>query len=105
MGQSLECMHVLYIISEFQFQHFPIPPNPSPIISLMAVIKALLRLRCTKKSGPRSQASPIFTFCSSLPFPCIIVNANGRRKRGRPGNEARPGASFCLTPLCQLQCQ
>ena len=44
MGQSLECMHVLYIISEFQFQHFPIPPNPSPIISLMAVIKAEVKV-------------------------------------------------------------
>ena len=28
-------------------------------------------------------------FFSGLPLPCIIVNANGRPKRGRPENEAR----------------
>ena len=37
--------------------------------------------------------SPFFT---GLPLPCIIVNANGRQKRGRPGNKARADEQFLL---------
>ena len=36
----------------------------------------------------------------NLPIPCIIVNANGRSKRGRPGTEATSYTHVC-TP-CKL---
>ena len=40
-----------------------------------------------------SQAFPVFV--CALPPPCIILNANRRtkKKRGRPGNKAKPYAS------------
>ena len=36
---------------------------------------------------PRSQASPVLIFVN-LPILCIIVYANRRSKRGRPGTKA-----------------
>lgn len=39
------------------------------------------------------------SFFAALLFPCVIVNANGRSKWGRPGNKARAGKMllcFCL---------
>ena len=49
-----------------------------------------------------SQAFPVLIFVD-LPIPCIIVNANGKSKWGRPGTEATP-CPICVTHAVILQC-